>query len=148
MFSQKLPGYVTFLIALPCRVLAILQVRPSMAQFLCSVLARSLLPYRWILCHTLPPGCTHCQPELADLLSHSFRVVNIGHTPVPAVSACKPTSLWVSPDAFFSPQTTKEPLPHLSISTQGLNCAMMAQSSKHSEANQTQKILWAFFFLT
>ncbi|KAM7402583.1 hypothetical protein PAMP_017807 [Pampus punctatissimus] len=40
-----------------------------------------------ILRHTLPPGCTRCQPQLADLLSHSIRIISIRHTPVPAVSA-------------------------------------------------------------
>ncbi len=41
-----------------------------------------------ILRHTLPPGRTHCQPQPADLLSHSVHVVNIGHTPVPLL--CQP----------------------------------------------------------
>ncbi len=69
-----------------------------------------------VLCHTLPPGSTHHQPQLADLLSHSICAVNIGHTPVPAVSACQPASLWASPDASSSPFLL-ESLPHLSTST-------------------------------
>lgn len=40
-----------------------------------------------ILSHPLPPGRINCQPQLADLLPHSILVVNIRHTPVPAVSA-------------------------------------------------------------
>lgn len=98
-----------------------------------------------ILRHTLPPGHTCCQPQLAAPLSHSIRVVNIGHTPVPAVSASprQPASNPPS-DYHLMPPPPINWQGGITSSHQFLHCLLVTTPTlnrtefRHVKVNQTQ----------
>lgn len=96
-----------------------------------------------ILGRTLPPGHTHRQPQLAHLLSHSTQVVSIGHTPVPAVSACQPASLW-APDAFYAPSDCQGAITSPQRRRQFLH--RDHTEFRHIQVNRTQIFCTAFNF--
>lgn len=96
-----------------------------------------------ILGRTLPPGHTHRQPQLAHLLSHSTQVVSIGHTPVPAVSACQPASLW-APDAFYAPSDCQGAITSPRRRRQFLH--RDHTEFRHIQVNRTQIFRTAFNF--
>lgn len=96
-----------------------------------------------ILGRTLPPGHTHRQPQLAHLLSHSTQVVSIGHTPVPAVSACQPASLW-APDAFYAPSDCQGAITSPQRRRQFLH--RDHTEFRHIQVNRTQIFRTAFNF--
>lgn len=96
-----------------------------------------------ILGRTLPPGHTHRQPQLAHLLSHSTQVVSIGHTPVPAVSACQPASL-CAPDAFYAPSDCQGAITSPQRRRQFLH--RDHTEFRHIQVNRTQIFCTAFNF--
>lgn len=96
-----------------------------------------------ILGRTLPPGHTHRQPQLAHLLSHSTQVVSIRHTPVPAVSACQPASLW-APDAFYAPSDCQGAITSPQRRRQFLH--RDHTEFRHIQVNRTQIFCTAFNF--
>lgn len=92
-------------------------------------------------------------PQPAALLSRSIRVVNIGHTPAPAVSALpsqrasRPASLRVSPDAS-SPPTPELPGSHYLIPSQRrlLHCLLISTPTRISDRTQLKSEAKVFLF--